>query len=37
MTFRVARWDMLDDSLAFLYARGRFLELTNGECHALTF
>ena len=28
MAFRVAHWDMLDDILAFWYARGRYFEHT---------
>ena len=37
MTFRVAHWDILDDSLAFKYAREDIFKLTNGKCHVFTF
>ena len=37
MTFRVAHWGTLDDSLAFQYASGNFFECTNGECHVFVF
>ena len=32
MTFRVAHWDMLDDNLAFWYAREGYFVYTNGKC-----
>ena len=37
MTFRVAHWDMLHDSLALYYTKGRYFEHTNGKFHVFTF
>ena len=36
MTFRVAHWITLDDSLAFQYT-GEEFECTNGKWHVFTF
>ena len=38
MSFRVAHWDALDNSLALKYAKGRlFSVVTNHKCHVVTF
>ena len=34
--FKVAHWDILDDGLPFLYARGNVFEHLNGKCHVFT-